>query len=302
MAGSTMVGIWGGAHSGKTTFLAALRHATLQDTTGRWKIVGKDDDFPGSSAFMATVTTQLRDGEFPGATGAQQEYGFIVSGVPTRSPLDFLRDKVGSPREQSFVLRFLDVPGRDFSHSPKGDRLWQYLADCQGLIYLFDPALEQQKEKNFDYVQRAADYVYQLVDAAGKLVKQHLPHFLAVCVAKYDEPQTFDKLRQAGLITWNTPDGAPDVINPQAALLALEGKDKLTVPTIKSFFLPGRTRYFTVSSVGFYRGEGGRVSHQDCYNVVDTQDGPRIRGVVAPVNVFAPLMWLEEQIRRTFVP
>lgn len=126
-----------------------------------------------------------------------------------------------------------------------------------------------------------------------------LPHRLAVCVAKLDEPEVLAAARRAGLLTTVAgPTGHPvPAVRPADAERffdhlcdnALDGGGALIRHAIKRYFRPERVRYFTTSSIGFYHD--GRPD--DLYNMTTGGPGPLLRGNIRPVNVLEPLLWLQ---------
>lgn len=118
-----------------------------------------------------------------------------------------------------------------------------------------------------------------------------LPHYVAVCITKFDHPDTFKRLDDAGLVVWDAT-GAPSVPNAAAAFRLLA--NKLVVNTIERSFLPSRIRYFVTSSVGFYQDAAGHINRGDLYNVVPGEN--RLRSEAYPINVFEPMIWIASQI------
>lgn len=309
---SIQIGLWGGPGSGKTTYLAALRTAALLDEKGEWRIEGQDDVFPGSTMFLAKQTNLLRHGQFPGPTTSVADYGYKITGTVARGVFDqiFSLLKVKGELKRrlfnllplsktvTFNLHIRDYPGGSFASPDYQDELWQYLADCSGLILLFDPDLEKTKRSNFEYLQQATDFLSQMMQARGKLIDERIPQYLAVCLTKFDDPVIFQHLREADLIQFDPgdPRGTPSVRDAQQAFRSMA--DPLTAPTIERYFHKKRTRYFVTSSVGFYTDDAGKVNLDDCSNVIDTPEGKRIRGPIVPVNVLAPLIWIEKRASR----
>lgn len=309
------IGLWGGPSSGKTTYIGALSVAALLDESGEWKIYGQDEAFPGSTIFLAAQTRLLKQGYFPASTTAERflKYGFKISGVLPRAVvrrlLALLRSRnvrippkllsrLGLTKLVSFTLHVCDYPGGAFTREDYRDELWDYLADCDGLVYLFDPEAEQTAHPNLEYLQQAADFLLQVMEARGKLIEERLPHYLAACISKFDEPAVFRRLREANLITLDMADsGTPYVADARKAFEVLA--DPLTVRIVERYFHWKRVAYFGTSAIGFYTDDSGKVDIEDCANVLDTPEGKRIRGNIKPINVLAPLIWIERQWRQT---
>ncbi len=321
------IGIWGGTGSGKTTFLGALDIAARRATEGHWVLDGLDEDFPGSNDFLVTQTRALRRREFPDITNEPRNYGFILGGELTPGYIKTLSEAMSMPhmagriaglfgrvRPVSFTLHVRDYPGGSFIDTADPyDEIWEYLAGCHGLIYLVDPERDLDSkgnqlphawgdERNFDYLQRSIKLLRGKMRSTHTLLKDRLlPHYLAVCVTKFDMASVFSRLREEGLIR-STSSGWPyiRVEDPKAAFeLIVEDS---TQEEISRAFDEDRVQYFMTSSIGFYADDSGRPefgyrdeegTHQEDYvNVLHLEDGPRIRGEVRPVNVLEPLIWI----------
>ncbi len=292
------IGLWGGPSSGKTTYLSALRMAALLEPEGGWRVTGLEKEFPGSSTFLAANTKLLRQGGFPQATTNPSEYKFEINGTVTPKLLsglpDILRKMAGIERQVNFSLYVRDYPGGDFSQmSDIQDSMWKNLAECDGLIYLYDV---ETKFDAFDYVNLTPDFLLQLT-APQRRINNKLPQFLAICISKFDSREVFEPLREAGLVQNNLKDPrlTPYVTEPKKAFEKLA--DPLVTKTMERFFDPQRIQYFFSSSVGFYAPPNSPINMEDYSNVGDLPGGPKIRSGrnTFPVNVFTPLMWIEAQ-------
>lgn len=125
----------------------------------------------------------------------------------------------------------------------------------------------------------------------GKLNDQYLPQYISVCVSKYDKREVMGKLLGHKLL--QTKDGhvLPYVTDHKQAFNLLS--DKLTSRLIERFFHPNRINYYTTSSIGFHTSNGRFFG-----NIKQVNDAFRI-GHVDPINVFEPLIWLEDNITRS---
>ncbi|MEI6179677.1 MAG: hypothetical protein WCP31_02895 [Chloroflexales bacterium] len=281
------IGILGGSGSGKTTYLAALHIAALNDPSGQWIVGGQNDV---SNTFL--VQNELQDGIFPPGTQATKDYRFTISGKLTQNAVDRILDVVGKPREVNFDLGFRDYAGRQLLDANLSHEIWQHLSTADGLIYLFDPEMEQTKTPNFRYLSAATSKLHTTVMNAKRMRENRLPHYLAVCVTKFDEPAIFKRIQEAKLVTSDDP---PRASNAHAIFKLFANQN--TVKIIENSFLRRQVRYFVTSSVGFYANAAGKFDRADSCNVLDTPDGSRIRGEVAPINVFTPLLWIDSQVR-----
>jgi len=289
------IGIWGGTQSGKTTYLSALEIATLLDPTGSWNIFGNDAISPGSVDFLLTGTESLRDGHFPPPTISRQVYTYEIIGKPGgfAGLIGSLLDAVGKPRSFQFNLHVFDYPGGDLLTADPGNPLWEQLAGCDGLVYLFDPVAAD----NFKCLTRSTSMIRQvLARQPGALLSDgRLPHHLAVCVTKFDDDEVFTKLRNAELVIHdkNKPKQAPYVKEEEKAFECFA--DIFTIPKIRRSFKNDRVRFFLTSSIGFYRDGEGKIDIERCCNVVKEPGGDKIRGIPMPYGVFEPLLWIQNQ-------
>ena len=293
------IGIWGGTQSGKTTYLSALEIATLLDPTGSWNIFGNDEASPGSVDFLLNGSESLRAGYFPPNTTSRQPYTYEIIGRPAgfAGLVSSLRETVGMPRPFQFNLNVFDYPGGDLLKADPADPLWEQLATCDGLVYLFDPHMSDVGSDNFKCLSRSMSMMRQvLAKHPGALLSDgRLPHHLAVCVTKFDDDKVFTRLRQAGLVSYdeNRPEQPPQVKEVEKAFECFA--DIFTIPRIRRSFKNDRVRFFLTSSIGFYRDEQGRVDIERCCNVVQEPGGNRIRGTPIPYGVFEPLLWIQNQ-------
>ena len=293
------IGLWGGPSSGKTTYLASLRIATLLDDSGEWVIDGDDSNQPGSTNFLAEATSSLRRGVFPAPTVGEKPttYAYNISGKVNRNRLDKI---LGKPQVVDFTLLIRDYPGGKFaSIMDPEDEIWDHLAGCQGLIYLFDLNLEAAEKPNFEYVQKAVNYI-KLRSTENLIDGLYLPHFVAVCISKYDDPSIINKLQQGHQIYQSAEDtrGTPQVLDVKRTLETIA--DPLLVRTLERYFREDRVHYFVTSSIGFYSTNTNRIDLDDCCNVAVTPNGKLVRSGrnIVPVNVFAPLYWVAECVQK----
>jgi hypothetical protein len=319
------IGLWGAPGSGKTTFLGALQIAVSKPGERHWTIHGVDDT---ASNFLSESTHQLRNRRmFPVATVNPKNLRWRLV-RPQPGARRRLRRKAGPPGQRVLELEIMDVagwtfrsvlPGEDLGpvtevgedddlRFPLGEdddpdeqeALLRHLAACDGLVYLFDPTDPQP----YDYVQRTVEQLSRRSYESGRLRDGWLPQHLAVCVTKFDDPAVFAKARNSGLLRTGTdPYGPPHVPDRDAGgffrRLCTDrdaGSASLVLGSIDKYFNPARVRHFVVSAIGFYLGPTGRFLPTDFVNLVDTEQGLRIRGEVHPINVLQPFHWLEEQL------
>jgi len=324
------IGLWGSPSSGKTTFLGALRHAVESDrASGRWNI------FPAntvSETLMVQLTHHLiTNHEFPPPTqlGAETELRWEFIGDLAGSQFDrrLLRRRATLP--SSFMLNLVDVSGEAFGPTPEDknvpreviDRALDHLASAQGLLYLFDPIMEQERRDSAEYLNRTIIALSRRMRDEGRLVDGYLPHYVSICVTKFDHPKMFECARESLLVNAR-PDGMPRVLDRDAEKLfdlacddSFWGSDNGERSSVSARFIrdelrkrfhPERIRYFVTSAVGFRRPpEGGpvipggpafSVDPRNYANVYEADGKLKIYGPVTPINVLEPLVSLHQSI------
>lgn len=332
------IGLWGPPGSGKTTFLAALKLATIRasEDIGNWIMTGSDE---ASTTFLEESLHQLASTrEFPRATTNERNLVFRFTGErEVQRPRGLMKKKVTEVERIAFELDVLDVPGAkydsDFSapgarpapdededfdaggnaaDSPYasaaslGDRetrLLDHLQMCDGIVYLFDPERDSREQDAFRFFHPVLDKLASRVLANDHQGHSRLPHHVAVCVTKFDQPNIFRRAWSNGFIAYgDVPPYLPRIPNEAAAeffkkLCADPGSNTdLVEKGLRQHF---RTlNYFVTSSIGFYVADS-RFRPHDFLNVERVGPGPgdfRIRGRVYPINVLEPLLWLHRSI------
>lgn len=331
------IGVWGPPTSGKTTFLAALHIAVNQwRGPGNWIMNGSDDD---SSEFLTTSTDLLtRQAAFPSATKASQNLLFRFTGTegePEQQPQRRLR-KPATPERISFDLDVLDVPGGRFhvterNHQEEGDSdggvsvsdgaapaahpvdlsvdsdedLILHLENCNGIIYLFDPVRDSRTGDAYEYFHRIIEQLARRFFERQTFTGSRLPHFVAVCVTKFDDPEVYNFARRLGLTTYSEyAPGLPYVPDIYAYELFRHlcsnphSRADMVHSSLPRYFHRDRIRVFVTSAVGFFVGPSQRFRPNDFANVYRDETGQaRIRGRVYPMNVLEPVIWLQNRLR-----
>lgn len=329
------IGLWGPPGSGKTTFLAALYIAIQRrEGQGNWIMSGADENahrFLLESMHHLTTSKTFPTMTFD-ATG--MVFHFVGERVVMRR--NKWGVKMPEIEKIAFDLEVLDVPGsmygysadrqpdrqdggededgfqvralRTPSPSPENitdhdDRLLDHLQMCQGIIYLFDPQRDARAGDAFQFfypvIQRLAGRIIGQYNFAGTRLPQHV----AVCVTKFDQPDVYRKAYVRGFtIQDGEPPFLPRVDNDRAAdffQLLCEDPNTYTDLVAKGLRSHFHTLgYFVTSSIGFYVADQ-RFRPHDCMNVVRTGPGTtdfRIKGKVYPINVFEPLLWLQQSL------
>lgn len=334
--GAIKIGLWGSPQSGKTTYLAALRHAVgIEDSDyGRWSVTALT---PESGTLMIGLTSALNRGEFPEGTkpGTVTPLQWMFTGDVTKSKFvkggkRMLRALTGGQRVRSeFVLDLIDVSGLAFSDDAEADarqrdvanQALEHMLEAKGLIYLFDPLRERKYGDALAYVNKT------IVDLKRKRYERTgmggpLPHQLSVCVTKFDHADVFQEARRNGFV-YDGPDGIPRVLDEHAKQFfevlctgnfwskRYEQGDRsatFVMNELQASFEPGNIHYFVSSSIGFYKQPGW---HQRAaagfdpadfsnYRTLATDAGDSnvggIRGPIHPINVLEPLISLQQRI------
>lgn len=322
------LGIWGPPSSGKSTFLAALKIATFRSRLpGNWIMNGAD---PESVRFLQDSLELLTERRiFPPMTDDHKPMLFRFTGEQTVRVGRFPRSSETIQRD-AFELDVLDVPGRIFAplsaeerasedysdielpdvvlDSPRGtggdnEQLINHLQMCHGIVYLFDPQRDARAGDAFKYFHSVLEEL-----AARVMQSAHpgsrLPHWMAVCITKFDQPYVYEMARKGGLTIFDgEPPYCPRVDDWAASefFTRLSENDSantdLVAGALEKYFFQDRVRYFVSSSVGFYTANG-RFRMNDYSNIdPSSPGGDRIRGKIHPINVLEPLIWLHHSLR-----
>lgn len=326
------IGLWGAPESGKTTFLAALYIAvnrSQQDLT----IFGVNEE---STEFLIQSTRTLTtDHRFPPGTMQDVSYSWtmnmnakvqtsdrgrfgrttmVTTVVPTQFNID-LRDAPGgwfgsqkaptpSPQQQRLNLGGANAPAGSAPTASGVANMMDYLAGCDGLLLLIDPVREHNLGDAHDYFQgtllRIAERKLTTMPPGAKL-----PHYVAVCVTKFDDPSVFGFARLKGYKTFdeNDPHMFPRVHDDDAEIFFKDfcgtsdsSNAEMVCSALTRYFRPERVRYFVSSAIGFYLGASSRFRETDPGNSATENGIGKIRGKIYPINVLEPILWLGQQV------
>jgi hypothetical protein len=302
-----IVAMFGAPTSGKTTFLAALSIA-LTRQGHQWKVVGTDD---ASTKKLITMTTELGDHTFPPATEGIDRFHWMLMGRVTHFTG---RRKSNATRREETVrigLDFVDAQGEilaDRTWHAFRDELIDNLVRSRGIIFFFDPVSESDRgnayEHTFGVVAQMAQKMAESVSSDG-----WLPHYVAVCISKFDDARVYATAEKLNLLMSdpNDPYGFPRVDDDDARELfahlckvSRSGTADLVLNTLEQHFRPDRIKYFVSSAVGFYIDQSsGIYDPEDYQNLLPDPAKPekmRIRGAIHPINVVEPMIWLGSQL------
>jgi energy-coupling factor transporter ATP-binding protein EcfA2 len=289
--------MWGASGSGKTTFLAALNIALLRQS-GYWRLAGTDSD---STEKLVEHTHELAiDRTFPHGTVGVSHTRCRLSGQTYRPRL------FRKPQEESVEIDIdlVDSAG-ELLEGRSGEDLVDKLSASRAMILFIDPVIETEIGNTFEHIYRVLAPLSQLMAQSGRTTKGRMPHYVAVCLTKFDDIRVYKSAEELGLLSYDaSKPGYPEVSGEDArelimALSALSrsGYAHLAVDFIERCFHPERVRYFITSAVGFYISqESARFDPNDFQNVMPGDHNDRIRGPIYPINVAESVLWLCDKL------
>jgi hypothetical protein len=315
--------MWGAVGCGKTTFLAAL-YIAVNRSEQDLNIFGVDDT---STEFMVESNRMLtNEHRFPDATQHVGSYSWTMNMTRLAEPPKASRFRQAPPPvavPTQFNIDLRDAPGGFFASEPiapvaqsrldLGDGppaaapdptdMMDYLAGCEGLLLLIDPVRERRYGDAHEYFQgtllRMAQRRLARMPPGAKL-----PHYVAVCITKFDHPEVYGFARMNGFRTYDENDDYlfPRVHSDDAQSFFRELCDSdmsdadLICNGLAKFFQPERIRYFVTSAIGFYVRGGGRFREDDHDNAIEQDGTVKIRGRIHPINVLEPVLWLGSSV------
>lgn len=308
------VGLWGATASGKSTFLSSLFIAATRSPADL-RVIGRNDE---STDFLIRNTHALNaQHQFPQSTITQQELSWTLKMSVPNPVRSRLFRPVPAEIPFDFRIELQDAPGRIFAALPEtqpgrldlaGDDdeapdMASYLANCQGLVLLVDPIRERELGDAHEFFHGTLLRIAQRVEVPPG---EKLPHYIAVCVTKFDDPSVFRFARDNDFLSYSEDDPLmfPRVHDDEAEEFMRElfagsplSDADMVLGALRQYFYADRIRFFVTSSVGFYVGPSGEFRENDYWNVVQVEDGKyQIRGPVHPINIAEPLLWLGERI------
>lgn len=300
--------MWGASSTGKTTFLAALSVALIRQK-GSWRVVGTDQASATQLTRLTTGLTQRR--AFPPATAAVEHYRWELAGTVRRAARRRWRWLGWTHYEQTLTipLDLADAPGEAADQEKAAPVLWdgliENMVNSSGIVFFYDPVREFE---NGDAFAHTFGVLTQLSQRMRDRPDRRLPHYVAVCIAKFDEIRVFETAAKLGLIEYDMDQrGFPRVPNDEAkgfftelCNLSRSGDAEMVLSLLEQTFRPERIRYFVTSAIGFYLDPHLRVYDRDNYQnhlpPQDEEEPARIRGSVYPINVVEPILWLGKSI------
>jgi len=307
------IAMLGATGSGKSTFLGALPIALLrraqQDPEQRWRLWSRDK---ASREALIDMDIALNSkGAFPFATQRIDNFDWILDGRLQRAER---AGRLGGVRRfderVEVTLRLTDPSGELYRPDQMGQQIRQelveHVASSRGILYMFDPIREYLKgdayENTANMLMEVNAEVADHPDFDGRL-----PHHVAVCVTKLDEPRVFRTAQSLRLLAPDPhhPLGFPLVHGSDARTLlqslckvGRSGAGEVLPQLLETYFHPERITYYATSAVGFMvNRHTRRFDGQDTENVYRVASGETlVRGPVNPVNVSEPVVWLVEQL------
>jgi hypothetical protein len=303
------IAMWGPPGSGKTTFLAALSVALQRSEDLKWSMWGDDD---ASETKLHDMVSELTSGhKFPRPTDGIEQFAWVLNGPVRGGRKWYRRDG------QEYIQVRLDVTdargeiaGPQLGASKRAE-LIDNLTRSRGLVYIFDPMREFDEGDAFDHTFGMLIQLARRMDAEGGLRNGRLPHHVAVCVTKFDDPVVYETAEKMNLIDYSSdnlelpcvPDDVARELLLKLCSISESGNADMVVNSLERYFDPRRIKYFVTSAIGFYVSRG-KYDPDDPRNLLrldeinDRTGMPktRIRGAVHPINVVEPVFWLIDQL------
>lgn len=294
------IALWGGVGSGKTAFLASLSVALnrAEGANEGWRIIGADDV---SNSELTRLRTNLLDHRiFPRPTDVLTSYNWLVIGPPAPGRRLWWAPWRRRPdRAPKITLSFLDGPGGLFGkseYSVSKEELIKSLVKSRGLLYLFDPDRKGQISDAFKNLDVALREVESQMLSGDKYPDGKLPHYIAVCITKYDEPNILrlaEEYTDHGLELPRVPEDQAREFFREVLARDLDQNAGIIMRLLEASFHENRIKYFVTSSIGMYVDADRGYDPDDPSNIIDIpgQD-QKIRGAVHPINIMEPVIWL----------
>ena len=227
--------MWGATATGKTTFLAALYTALLDQDIG-WRLRGADQ--PSTEALVALTNKLADEGTFPGHTIGIRNYRWSLVGTVPRAIKEWRWNGLHRrDLEVEIPLDLVDAAGEVADGSKAygrevTQRFVDNLTNSTGIVFFYDPIREFE---HGDAFRNTFGVLTQLDSKMGS--KGKLPHHVAVCVTKFDEQRVFDAATAMRLVITTTR-------HP-----AFPGYPRV----MRAAFSPGSPRFATIPRAGYSR-------------------------------------------------
>jgi hypothetical protein len=240
---------------------------------------------------------------FPEATMEIERHHWQLWGEKPRPRWQLFR----RPEQVRFDLQVVDPSGEIFREDAQRgleEDLIDSLINSHGIVFLFDPIREFEHGDAFEYAIRIIMRLAQRMIGPDESGDGRLPHYIAVCISKFDDKRVFETAREMGLLTTLSGDPYyfPRVADSDARefisrLCTVSRNDtaRMAMSLIDRHFRHDRIKYFVTSAIGFYVDQRiGCFSPDDYVNTMPGERAgeTRIRGAIHPINVVDPVIWL----------
>jgi hypothetical protein len=306
------IAMWGAPGTGKTTFLGVLNIALNQRPYGI--------TMTGSTQASVHALIQMTEvlnvrHEFPPATNAIDYYKWdLFNTRPRQSPPG---GTAAPAKAAKITLKLTDPSGELMSNAMLSDpvrkELIDDIVDSAGILFMFDPIREFERGDAFSTTNGLLiELMAALASKDPENFEGKLPHYVAVCVTKFDEPKILETARRLGILRRDPhdPHDVPWVHNNDArkllaalASVSGSGSGEMLVNALDTYFHPERVQVFVTSAVGFYVDpQSKRFDMDNPQNLVKEAAGmsgagtSRIRGPLRPINIVEPVLWLSDHI------
>jgi hypothetical protein len=309
------IAMWGAPGSGKTTFLYALDIALNRKQFG---FTMTADDDPSEMLLINSGGMLAGGREFPTATLGIEHFQWSLYGRRRQTVSTGGIAQVVD-QQQKIILKLADPSGELALRANLGDanrkKLITTLADADGIIFMFDPIREAEKGDAFETTSGLLHQLTrQVAQADPDNFDGKLPHHVAICVTKFDEPKVLETAESLRLLRYERDDlyQFPRVDDSDARRLltslcsvSSSGNSDLMLNSLDQHFYADRVKFFVTSAVGFYVNPStNKFDRDDPQNLVKDTAGftrstnSRIRGPIHPINIVEPVLWLGGQKSR----
>lgn len=279
------IGIWGPRQSGKTTYISTLYHECLLSDS--WHI--KPLDLITKNFITGSHMELRRGGVFP------------MRSDPTETPVYRFElshtVRNGLRKEKKvFMLEFPDPGGEWYddyyaakAKYPADADPMKYLLHSSALLFLIDPKPFFQKPVSeggtgADYFKVFMDTLFEIDQHRSMLQATDELQYLALAFTKIDQQGLWERRHRL-------EDIAKDILETE------------TIRQIETAFPRRAMELFAVSSVGVLDSEGSGGEQRSNIEDITLEDGSTKPHIIdtrkmKPYNVFEPLEWLIQKIRK----
>jgi hypothetical protein len=283
--------------SGRTTFLGVLDLALKRQHHG-FTLAGADE--PSMELLISATERLVRHHEFPRAAAGTEKFQGALSGPASSAPQLTQGGAVESTKPAQRPLQLaLDIAGPSR----------EIVARTEGILIMFDPIRELEHRDAFTMIDGFLRRVTSEFKPGSSGAPDKLPHYVAVCVTKYDDARVLDAAISLKMLTTDPHDplGFPRVHDNDAReffvrLSGVRGHNdgERLVAHLNQVFHEGRVQFFVTSAIGFYVDpRTGRFDPDDTQNFFTPAAEPgttKIRDGIRPINVVEPILWLADRI------